>query len=84
METGSDYIPTQSELQAFLRDKNGYPTQSIKTYKKVPQTHGKLVLIEGKHETIIHFNKPFALLNYFKRQMIQNGYKKENLFVKNI
>lgn len=84
METGSDYQPTQKELEAFLRDKNGYSTHTITKYKKVRPTHGNLVLIEGKHETIVHSNKPFALLNYLKKEMIKKGYKEKNLFIKNM
>jgi len=42
-------------------------------------THGKLILTSGLKEIVILNDKPFALLQSKKSEMIKEGYKKENL-----
>jgi hypothetical protein len=44
--------------------------------------NGKLIYQEGQRVTILHNDKPFALLHALKKEMIQKGYKKENLKIK--
>jgi hypothetical protein len=81
MET---YKPTQSELQAFIRDKNGYTDYSKKQYNK--PTHGQLMYVEGTIKQVVPngYNKPFALLQAMKAKMIKAGYKKQCLIIKNL
>jgi len=79
----TEYKPTQAELDAFIRDKNGYskPMAMIKTEKP---KNGKLVYVLGNYVEVILNDKPFNLLQSQKAKMIKQGYKKENLFIKNL
>ena len=85
MENGTDYKPTQAELDAFIKDRNGY-INPIFVKATTKPTHGQLVYINGNYKEVIKnaYNKPFALLQSIKRQMIKQGYKKEFLFIKNL
>ena len=77
------YQPTQKELNDFYRDKKGYSKPLIPIKKEKP-THGQLVWTECGKDTILHHNKPFALLQSLKSGMIKNGYDKKKLFIKNL
>lgn len=63
----------------FGRIKAGYSVSSSEVRKP---KNGSLVLVEGKHETILKNDLPFSMIQFFKRQYIQKGYKAENLKVK--
>lgn len=84
MENGTSHKPTNKEISDFVKHKNGYTNFSSTSRPQKNKTNGQLILIEGVNKTVIHYDKPFALLNYLKTQMIKNGYKKENLFIRSI
>lgn len=63
----------------FGRIKAGYNVSNSKVRKP---KNGSLVLVEGKHETILKNDLPFSLIQFHKRQYIQKGYKSENLKVR--
>lgn len=63
----------------FGRIKAGY---SVSSYEVRKPKNGSLVLVEGKHETILKNDLPFSLIQFHKRQYIQKGYKSENLKVR--
>lgn len=56
---------------------SGFPSREIKKPK-----NGCLVLVEGKHETILKNDLPFPLLQTIKKQYISLGYKSQNLKIK--
>jgi len=57
------------ELKKFIYHKNGWnlPILSTENKSKKRSKSGNLVLIEGGKETILECNKPFALLQYLKK-----------------
>lgn len=74
------YKPTQSELNAFIRDKNGFGSQCTKTPKAKP-TRGVLMYVLGSYKEVVLYDKPFNMLQAKKSNMIKAGYKKENLII---
>ena len=61
----------------FGRIKAGYNNSVAKKPK-----NGSLVLIEGNYQTILKNDLPFAMIQMFKKQYIQKGYKAENLKIR--
>ena len=47
----------------------GY-SKPLLTTKTVKPTHGQLIWFECGKSTVLHYNKPFALLQSLKKQMI--------------
>ena len=45
-------------------------------------THGSLILLSAGKEIIILNDRPFALIQSRKSEMIRKGYRKENLKIK--
>lgn len=68
------------------KDLGDFKRQQYKTHyssnPKVKPTNGSLIHKQGNIETIIENDKPFALLQHIKNNMIRNGYKREHLIIK--
>lgn len=82
MDKPSDYIPTQRDIELFKQQNSKLPVYSP-VVKRKPLS-GQLVHIEGKNVTVVKYDAPFALLQYLKRQMINKGYKSNNLKIRNV
>jgi hypothetical protein len=82
MDNLSDYVPTQKEVDAFIRVNAGLPI--LKPIVKTKAVNGQLLYVEGKNVTVVKYDAPFALLQHIKRTMINNGYNKKKFQIKNI
>lgn len=82
MEKPSDYIPTQKDIELF-KQQNSKLSIYRPVVKRKPLS-GQLVHIEGNNVTVVKYDAPFALLQYLKRQMINKGYKSNNLKIRNV
>ena len=63
----------------FGKIKAGYNISNAEIKKP---KNGSLVLVEGDRQTVLKNDLPFAMIQMFKKQYIQKGYKAENLKVK--
>ena len=77
-----DYIPTQKEIDDFIRVNTGRPI--LKPVVKTKAVNGQLLYVEGKNVTVVKYDAPFALLQHIKRTMINNGYNKKKFQIKNM
>lgn len=78
------YKPTQLEIKQFaVHKKYGVNINSNQTVKPKP-TNGKLMFEEGNHKELVPgtYDKPFAMLNKIKSDMIKNGYDKNKLKIR--
>ena len=82
MDKPSDYIPTQKDIELFKQQNSKLPVYSPVVKRK--PLNGQLVHIEGNNVTVVKYDAPFALLQYLKRQMINKGYKSNNLKIRNV
>jgi hypothetical protein len=82
MDKPNDYVPTQHEVDAFIRVNAGLPI--LKPIVKTKAVNGQLLYVDGKNVTVVKYDAPFALLQHIKRTMINNGYNKKKFQIKNI
>lgn len=84
----TDYKPTQEEIRRFgIHKKYGVDIADKKPIvKKARPTNGQLVYECGNYKEVVKgmYDKPFGILQKKKKEMLANGYKAENLKIRNL